>query len=133
MNTTLPTPNKIRPDELDALLDRAEAEQWRTLVLFGPRFGIRWAHAERTFRFSGPVDGASLASKLTRLAALTSLALLDFDIGPDGARAISILTGLTALDLSSNQIGDEGDLFRSTPLALAFVGADLFLRRRHGL
>ncbi|NBC31217.1 MAG: hypothetical protein GVY13_00925, partial [Alphaproteobacteria bacterium] len=108
MNTTADALIKIRPDELDALLDRAEAEQWRTLALYSSKLPHRAVHAECKFQLSGPVDGASLASKLTRLAALTSLALLDFDIGPDGARALSTLTGLTALDLSFNRIGGEG-------------------------
>lgn len=100
---------RIAPYELDALLDQVKAEQWPSLTLHGLRFPVIRGNARPGLvQLRGPTDGASLGPKLRRLGALTSLGLVGFDIGDEGARALAALTNLTALYLAFNEIGDEG-------------------------
>ena len=95
--------------ELDDVLAQARVEGWRELALLGPR---AWAARPdrvpkaHTFRLRERL-GARI-SRLTVLTGLTSLGLSDNQIGADGAHALVALTGLTSLDLSDNQIGDDG-------------------------
>ena len=45
---------------------------------------------------------------ISGLKKLSSLGLVDLQIGAEGARALASLSALTSLHLSSNKIGDEG-------------------------
>ena len=95
--------------ELDQLLARAKAEQWRELILLGPA-AVSW-YPDRL----GDVTGyqwrggeAGLAAKVARITSLTSLDLTGNNIGAEGAQALASLTALTSLNLSFNHIGDAG-------------------------
>ena len=50
----------------------------------------------------------NLPAEIAALTRLTSLDLSGNDIGDDGAQALAALTGLTALGLWHNRIGDDG-------------------------
>ena len=103
------TPKRIASSELDAVLEQARVEGWRELAIFGPqgdklrRHGVPEAH---TFYLREPLG--TRISKLTTLTGLTTLDLSYNQIGEEGGRALATLTGLTTLDLSGNQLGDEG-------------------------
>ena len=107
---------KISPDELDAWLERARAEQWRHLAILGPLTPVNermeswpesWRAAGRVFRLDAPIEAPP--ATLLALTGLTSLDLSGNYIGEAGAKAIAAkLTGLTALDLSGNKIGEAG-------------------------
>ncbi len=107
-------PVRISPDDLDRVLARAHAEQWRELVLLGhdariPDSGYPLADGwvgSNVFQLTASVEG--LACRLTSLTSLTLLDLWNNDIGDDGARALAALTNLTSLNLDSNNIGDDG-------------------------
>ena len=97
-------PVSISADELDEVLARARAEDWRELAIFGPDtplYKLRRVHDERAvsneFQLAESVEG--LAAKLAALTGLTSLNLWRNSIGADGVRALAALTGLTWLDL----------------------------------
>ena len=106
----------VKPEDLDALIARAEEERWAELILLGPHYFLgddrkgwpeQYRDAPRVFQATEPIgdDGARAIAGLT---GLTSLDLGGNQIGDDGAGAIAGLTGLTSLDLGGNQIGDDG-------------------------
>ncbi len=107
---------RVSPGELDGLLDQARAERWSQLALVGPGVGLSdptedWPDslkaAGRAFQLTAFVEG--LADKLQSLTGLTSLDLWSNNIGADGARAIAAsLTGLTSLNLGDSNIGADG-------------------------
>ena len=106
---------KISTAELDDVLQRARNQGWTSLALVSP--DVAAAHdylrqlelpAGRTYIVDGlPQSTVRLISKLRQLS---SLALVDLQIGADGARAraLASLTGLTSLNLNSNSIGADG-------------------------
>ena len=106
---------KISTAELDDVLQRARNQGWTSLALVSP--DVAAAHdylrqlelpAGRTYIVDGlPQSTVRLISKLRQLS---SLALVDLQIGADGARAraLASLTALTSLHLSNNQIGADG-------------------------
>jgi internalin A len=100
----------ISASELDAVLEQARAEAWQQLALLGPWVG-GYKRADRiprtrTFFLKEPLGPRIV--KLTSLTGLTTLNLSENQIGDDGARALANLTNLASLDLSLNQIGDHG-------------------------
>src|ERR1043165_3233715 len=100
-------PTVVSPSDLDEVLDRARAENWRALALLGPRESrASTVPFAQTFRMREPL-GPRLA-RLLDLTQLTSLDLRDNQLGADGACALAGLTQLTSLDLSGNQLGDDG-------------------------
>ena len=107
---------RVAPSELDGLVKRARGESWRELVLLGPSAYVpslidywpqRWKVAAHVFKLSAIETG--LVGKLQSLTGLTSLDLSDNQIGDQGAKAIAAsLTGLTSLNLTHNRIGTSG-------------------------
>ena len=127
------TPEDVRSislDELDEWLARAHDEQWQELALIGP--GIHGDYARQLIDDGWPAGHVvqldeELAVGVTKLASLTGLSSLNLasnNIGDEGARALASLTGLTSLNLWNNNIGDEGGraLASLTGLTLLILG-----------
>jgi Leucine-rich repeat (LRR) protein len=110
MATREPTPKLISASELDEVLEQARVEGWQELALIGPSPSFRDPSsrlvAARTFFLKEPLG--PWVVKLTSLARLTTLDLSANQIGDDGARALTNLPNLSYLYLSANQIGDDG-------------------------
>src|SRR6185436_15451839 len=99
---------RISPSELDEVLERARAEQWRDLAVIGP--GGSWQPdgipEEHTFHLRARIGDR--IQKLSGLVALSSLVIAYNQIGDEGAQMLVQLAGLSTLDIRGNQIGDEG-------------------------
>ncbi|CAE7367011.1 NLRC3, partial [Symbiodinium sp. CCMP2456] len=66
----------------------------------------------------GARGACSLAEALPKMQALRELLLYSNDLGPQGAEAIlkALPASVTALDLGSNRLGDEGGVFAADAL-----------------
>ena len=95
--------------ELNQLIARAKKEQWRELILLGPEAESWYADLlgdVPVYQLGQYMD--DLPQKLSTLTSLTSLNLTLNEIGDEGARAIATLSNLTSLSLWDNDIGAEG-------------------------
>ncbi|HSK03948.1 MAG TPA: hypothetical protein VK932_21995 [Kofleriaceae bacterium] len=102
-------PKRISLSELDDVLEQARTKNWRDLALLGPGIGLvspRRVPEEHTFYPREPLG--LLTAKLPTLTGLTALDLSGNEIGSEGTRVLAALTRLTSLDLSHNHIGDDG-------------------------
>ncbi len=101
---------KIKTEsELDQLLDCVKREQWRELILLGseaPSWYVDGLGDVLIYQIRFVVD--DLAQKVTTLTSLTALDLSWNEIGDEGTRSIANLSNLSSLYLSLNNIGDEG-------------------------
>jgi len=101
----------ITPDELDAILQRAEDERWTELALSGRgevfATDIDSWPTGRRFRLQQALS-ANCVDRLSRLSSLTTLYIGDNQIGEEGAKAVARLQNLTKLYIQGNDIGKEG-------------------------
>ena len=126
------TLDRISGVELEGVLARARHQGWTSLALVSP--DVAAAHdylrqlelpAGRTYIVDGlPQSTVRFISKLRQLS---SLALVDLQIGADGARAraLASLTALTSLTLSYNQIGADGARARALASLTALTSLHL--------
>ncbi len=111
----MPQPNvniiKISAGDLLGVIERTGQERLRSLTLASAGFrnvigGLATQHQEAVYVLEHLPHNALEA--LATLDGLESLAVINFDIGAEGARELAGLSKLTSLDVSANSIGDEG-------------------------
>ena len=111
VETPLNQPERITAAELEKVLEQAREESWAAVSFISPR-AAGWNDTVGGVT-PGPVYVIEALPKesvriISGLMKLSSLGLVDHQIGAEGARALASLSALTSLDLSSNHIGAEG-------------------------
>ena len=111
VETSLNQPKKITAAELEKVLEQAREESWTAVSFISPR-AAEWGDTVRGVTPSPVYVIEALPKESVRIISglkkLSSLGLVDLQIGAEGARALASLSALTSLHLSSNEIGDEG-------------------------
>ena len=102
---------KITAAELAKVLEQAREESWTALSFISPQ-AAGWDRVVRALPPGSVYVVEALPKELVRIiprmTKLSSLGLVDLEIGDEDARSLASLSALTSLDLSGNQIGDEG-------------------------
>ena len=102
---------EISHDDLLGVIERCGQERLRSLTLVSSGFrevigGLPMQHQEAVYILDRLPHNALEA--LATLDGLESLAVINFDIGAEGARKLAGLSQLTSLNVSYNSIGAEG-------------------------
>jgi internalin A len=114
-------PQGLNPEDLDAVLERAKAERWTELALLGPDYQHR---REWLIRRDWPAPWVFLLAKrleqvspaLLAIDSLTSLDLTGNQIGEEGAEAIAGFTDFSSLDLGDMGIARGDNISSLTAL-----------------
>ena len=111
VKTPLNQPEEITAAELEKVLEQAREKSWTAVSFISPQ-AAGWDDTERGVT-PGPVYVIEALPKesvrtISSLKKLSSLGLVDHQIGAEGTRALASLTALTSLNLNDNQIGAAG-------------------------